>query len=501
MDKKVFTFLHNCIFIIFFMVILLIFGLNVFFSRGFHSTELPTPSTFNIITFFIAIVLLIIFYKIHSYILEKILKIPTSFLVTILMLTSLSLQLITVHFLSVNPSWDFGEVVRNSRVLLQGGELNDYFIKYPNNIFLVCLLAIVGKVFTSSLITYQLFNIFVILISQYLIYRIANKIGGKLVGLLCLLISVFFFPYIFFAPIVYTDTISLLFLLIPLNLLIRNNGSFRDNALLVITSSIIFSLGMLLKGSLIIFLIAFSLVILLHFNKWKKLMFIVPFLIMFLIINCFNFFIYENGVITQQKIEKYSFPVTHWLMMGQNKERFGKYAAEDVVMTDNLLKNISRDEVIQIHLTELRYRIIEKGWKGNLTYNIEKLAHTWTDGTYYSLNKLKRTPYHPENYKRLIDSNSGYLLQSIARIEHLIILIGIILFAIKVKNRNEFFTFSILSIIGFFFFFILWEARSRYLVSLTPLLIMTSSLGYSVFLKTGLPRRENYTVRKEELNV
>jgi hypothetical protein len=141
------------------------------------------------------------------------------------------------------------------------------------------------------------------------------------------------------------------------------------------------------------------------------------------------------------------------------------------------LEKNPREKVTQIHLSELKKRITEKGWIGNLHYNIQKLAHTWTDGTYYSLNKLKREPVEPESFNRLVDFKSGDLLQGFARIQHFILLAGL-LFLVKLKNRNEMITFAMLSIIGFFLFFLIWETRSRYLVSLTPLLIIVSCIGY-----------------------
>jgi hypothetical protein len=497
-SNALFTFLHRSIFLIFILVTTIIIGLNIFFSRGYHSASQLTPPYFNVITLILAVLLLGLIYKFGYPILNFLKRIPIKYAVPVLLAVSVYLQLTIVELLSVNPSWDFGEVVKNAGVVLQGGELSDYFTKYPNNIFLVCLLVVIGSVFSPDLEIFQYFNIFAITLSHFLIFKISYKIAGHSVGLISLFATVLYFPYIFYAPIVYTDIISLLFLLIPLNLLIRKDGTFKGNILTIFIASIVFSLGMLLKGSLIIFVIAFSLILFLYLKKWMKIMFLVPFLTLFLFNSLFNIFIYENGIINKQKVEKYSFPVTHWLMMGQNKERFGKYAAEDVILTDKLLKTTTKDHVKEIHINELKKRIKEKGLSGNIRYSMEKLTHTWTDGTFYSLNKIRRLPEHPENYKQLMDFKSGHIIQSFARIQHLLILAGIVLFAIRTKERNEFYTFSLLSVIGFFFFFILWEARSRYLVSLTPLLIMISCVGYSVLLKQAQSRTREVTISEKK---
>jgi hypothetical protein len=497
-SNALFTFLHRSIFLIFILVTTIIVGLNIFFSRGYHSASQLTPPYFNVITLILAVLLLGLIYKSGYPILNFLKRIPIKYAVPVLLAVSVYLQLTIVELLSVNLSWDFGEVVKNADIVLQGGELSDYFTKYPNNIFLVCILAVIGSIFTPDLETFQYFNIFVITLSHFLIFRISYKVAGHSVGLISLFASVLYFPYIFYAPIVYTDTISLIFLLIPLNLLIRKDGTFKDHILTIIAASTIFSLGILLKGSLIIFVIAFSLILFLYLRKWKKILFLVPFLILFLLNSLFNLFIYENGIIDKQKVKKYSFPVTHWLMMGQNEERYGKYAAEDVILTDKLLKTTTKDHVKEVHINELKKRIKEKGLSGNIRYSMEKLTHTWTDGTFYSLNKLRRLPEHPENYKQLMDFKSGHIIQSFARIQHLLILVGIAFFAIRTKERNEFYTFSLLSVIGFFLFFILWEARSRYLVSLTPLLIMISCVGYSVLLKQAQSRTQEVTISEKK---
>jgi 4-amino-4-deoxy-L-arabinose transferase-like glycosyltransferase len=318
------------------------------------------------------------------------------------------------------------------------------------------------------------------------------------VGIASLLVSVLFFPYIFFAPIVYTDTISLIFLLLPLHILLNKNGEFRSHVFLVVAASILFSLGMLLKGSLVIFLIAFSIVLFLHQKKRKKLYFIIPFIILLIVKLLLNSSIYQFEILDKVNVEQKSMPVTHWIMMGQNKNKFGKYSQDDVVWTKNLLSKYSRVEVSQIHYQELKNRISEKGLMGNISFNIEKIGHTWTDGTYYSLNKLRRIPKNPENFNQLTIHIPGHLVQGYARVQHLMLLIGL-LFSLKLKNKNSFVTFAMLSLIGFFIFFIIWETRSRYLVSLTPLIIMVSCMGYIKIFNVNQKGNLNLSDKREPL--
>lgn len=478
MNKAVNGILTKVIVSIFLVIILLIIGLNIMASRGFHSLEIVTPEHFNSLSLLVAIVVIALFLSFRKQILVFFQKISNYYVVAALLIISVLLQLLVVWKLNVTPSWDFGTIVRNAKILVDGNPLENYFVIYPNNILLVCILAFIGKLATPDLLTFQLVNIFIITSSQYLIFRIATKIAGRHIGVMSLLFSAFFFPFIFFSPVVYTDTVSLIFLLFPLNMLINKEGKLNATVIRIVIASIIFSLGMILKGSLIIFVIAFSIVLFMFLQRWKKLYFILPFIILVIVKLAFNFAIYESGIIDKKQVDRYSFPVTHWIFMAQNEQRFGKYATEDFRYTHTLLETYSRERVTQIHIKQLKKRITEKGIEGNIKFNLEKLTHTWTDPTYYSLNKIKRQPIHPENFSRLIDYKSGKLLQGFGRVQHIILIFGLLL-SVLLARKNEFVMFAMLSIIGFFFFLLIWETRSRYLVSLTPLMIILSCLGYA----------------------
>ncbi|KMJ59090.1 hypothetical protein AB685_08480 [Bacillus sp. LL01] len=478
MSSGVFRSLERFISFIFFSVIGLIVGVNIFVTRGHHSISSDYPIYFKSITFIIVILLIVALIKFRQHIVRLLEKFPVTFWVAGFLGFSLFLQLVVVKLFAVRPSWDFGALVNGARLFLETGEVSSYLSIYPNNSFLFCLLVVIGKVFTPSVIVYLLFNIFIITFSQLLIFLIARKVAGNTIGMITLAVSVLFFPYIFFAPIVYTDTISLLFLLLPLHMLLDRNGEFRSNLSIILAAAFIFALGMLLKGSLIIFIIAFSITLFLYMKGWKKAYIVLPFVVLILVKILFNSALYQLDILNEKQLQQTSFPVSHWLVMAQNGERVGKYAENDVQWTKQLLADHSRSQVSEIHYQELENRVSEKGLQGNLAFNLEKIKHTWTDGTYYSLNKIKRNPVVPENITGLLDYKSGNLLQGYARVQHLILFIGLLFTASLYKDKRAFVMFCMLSIIGYFLFFLLWETRSRYLVSVTPLIILLSCMGY-----------------------
>lgn len=190
-------------------------------TRGHHSISTDYPMYFKLTTIIISILFIAGLFKIRHHIVRLLEKIPVTLWVAGFLGFSVILQLVVVKLFAVKPSWDFGALVNGARLYLENGEVSTYFSIYPNNIFLFCLLVVLGKVFTPSVIVYLLFNILIITLSQYLIFSIASKVAGNSVGVVTLAVSVLFFPYIFFAPVVYTDTISLAFLLLPLYMLLN----------------------------------------------------------------------------------------------------------------------------------------------------------------------------------------------------------------------------------------------------------------------------------------
>ncbi|WP_100487022.1 glycosyltransferase family 39 protein [Sporolactobacillus pectinivorans] len=473
--------LNRTIVYLFLIILAFIISLNILFTRGYQSIGLSAPFLFKAATLLLSCLMIASLYYYRRQIVRLIQRVPMNRSAAVLLIFSVCLQFLAVVFLCVHPSWDFGVVVKSARLLAEGGKINHYFEYYPNNLLVVILLALIDRLPVSPIISDLVFNIANITFSQYLIYRITAKLAGKPAGILSLMASVLFFPFIFYAPIVYTDTLSLVFLLIPVSLLMERSGAFRSGFKFIIAASFILALGVLLKGSMIVFVIAFSLTMLISFRRWKKVYVFLPLITLFIIQFIFNFCIYESGVADRQQTEQLKFPVTHWLLMGQNQPHYGKYLESDVLRTKRQLQKYPHKEVTRIQLNELRERISKKGWQGNIRFLIEKNAETWTDGTFYTLNVLKRKPVFPQNFKFLMHHPVDWFVQGYARIQLLVLLTGVFLAGIpylKRKSVSPFLTFSMASVIGFFLFLIIWETRSRYLVSLTPILIIISVVGY-----------------------
>jgi hypothetical protein len=239
-------FLSKSIYYIFLFILTIIIVLNIFYSAGYSSIQKDTPQFFNGITLIAASCLIALTYRNRLIMVKKMNEIYSPYLVSSLILLGVIFQLITIHLFNVNPSWDYKVLMDQSKILVSDGTLVDYFVQYPNNILIALILGFIGKLISTDLFIYQFINNALITISQYLIFRISSKVAGRGIGTISLIISVFFLPYIFYAPIVYTDTISLIFVLLPLNIIVDQKLSNKKNLIKIVMASILFAIGGLL---------------------------------------------------------------------------------------------------------------------------------------------------------------------------------------------------------------------------------------------------------------
>lgn len=470
--------------------------LNAIFSRGQESIGEQATLTFKWVTECIAFCSIIIIYFTRQRAAQWLNRVSAARYLLILLSISCCLQLLALAWLNVHPSWDFSAVIRlGADQLVKAGYLNDYFTRYTNNIFLALLLAIIGRLFSPSLFFYQLFNCFCLLTAHYLLFRIADKLYGELAAKICLLASVLSFPFIFYAPIAYTDTISLPFVMLPLLLMVNRRGKLRLDAPAIMGTASLFAICPLVKGTLIILPVAYSIVLLLHLRQWRRFYCLFPFVLFLAATFLLHSLTYCAGWLNPEQVAENQFPMTHWLMMGENHWTNGKYIHHDEALTGHLIHTRSRKQVETIELQETARRITSRGVMGNLSFFTEKLAITWTDGTFYSLNCLRRFPVRPRVIHALTTGALSPFTQGVARIELIYLVVGLFLSALATcrQSPRPIDLFLQLTLIGIFLFLIIWETRSRYLVSFLPYFILLSVSGYTHFINRARGNRSGPT--------
>ena len=388
------------------------------------------------------------------------------------------LQLFFIRYFQVNLNWDVAAVYQSALDQKDNFQyLPVYFTwMYPNNIPLL-LFFILGMKFldlfgiTQYYYYFTFFNAFVILLSMgglyWLIYRHFGLVSATWTSLFMLFLT----PLYMYVPIVYTDTLVMIFPILGLILYdLFYYSTDRRRYLYAILLGLVLSIGVLVKTNAIILVVA----ILIHYfmmhplKRWIQLL--IGIALPFLIVNT----IYQSCLTLVYPTEKseIGFPMTHWVMMGLSGN--GGYSHEDVEFTDSLKnRGLTNSQIKAIHIEQIKNRLLDYGVRGTLDHLHRKINYTWADGTYYVPGKLSWDPIDSNPYQAYIygDKKSTYMYLSQAIhsvVLGLMTLSGIYLF----KNKNSFMYVAAITLFGNFLFLLIWETRSRYLVLYLPLMMM-----------------------------
>lgn len=410
----------------------------------------------------------------------------TSFIVFIL------IQLLFAFIFVVVPSWDFGEIFASAINSATGEEplyKSSYFYIYNNNmgygLLLSILFSLINLFEINSPVVFGaagiLLNILFIDIAIIYIYKTIRKYLSSEYIKIFILLLLLFTPYITYTPIFYTDTLVLPFAAASIYYLLDViDKKYTTKKLLFI--GLLIGLGYCIKQTMIIILIAFIISYLLVFNKETvkvKLLNILKILIIFIIpIILLN--IYVNMNFDQKKLNEKSIPISHWLMMELNDN--GGYNQSDVDYTKSFKNKQLKQEANKKVINKRLERLVSN--KQVLSFYTNKIKYTWGDGTYYAPQKLSANPrntYKEKYYILPSNSNQNKMFILLSQTRHilmlLLIIIGCILRTELTEKQKNMQLLLNLSIFGIFIFYLIWETRSRYLVMITPAIILSSFLG------------------------
>ena len=170
-----------------------------------------------------------------------------------------------------------------------------------------------------------------------------------------------------------------------------------------------------------------------------------------------------------------SLPFLHFIMM--SLEGDGRFRQSDVDFTMSLdLEN--RNEKI---LEEIRSRIDNHNKNNDWYYFITtKMITTWGDGTYYIPSQIEQKPIHNGIHQEFVFRDGKYskiyAYYTQAQIITMYILMIFLTFY-KLERKNLNFTILKLTFIGLFIVFIIYEAKSRYIVNFIPVFMIMQVIG------------------------
>lgn len=397
-------------------------------------------------------------------------------------------------------TWDMGNVFNSSLELAQTGKVQDtYLLTFPNNIMLTLLNAIVLKLALlinaniDTIFVITIYNAIIVWITILLTYLVAKEIFDDDRANMFLIIALFTMPFYFYTPVFYTDTMSMFFLILMTYLCVKINKCEENSKQKIILQGIlgvVSVIGMKVKLTSIFILIAASIYILLTWN-WKKalknIVSIMPtFIITLVIIN-----IVSNQLVYYGRDDStFKVPKLHWVMIGLNEN--GSFSPEDYTTT---MTKPTYEEKEEAEIQSIKEKISQYNAKTFLIHLNDKLIFAWGDGTYYGPIKLERMPHKFGVLHDVVLRYGKYnkYFKYIPQAMHFGMLIFILIntfFIIKEKryskNINIIF---IITICGFLAFLLIWENRSRYVITALPIMLLLEVEGIN-YLNIKSKRRK-----------
>ncbi|MFC4652838.1 glycosyltransferase family 39 protein [Lactococcus nasutitermitis] len=408
-----------------------------------------------------------------------------------------------IHVPDSAHNWDFF-VIFDSTTLLRGRSFSHlpmtvsrlgYFLRYSNNQFFGILFNQFFAPFAGNI---QLKIWVMTAVSSF--FTSASVLGGSLItkkmasrkiALLYNAAAVGFIPFYFYGAQLYTDTMTLPFVIFGLLFAIYalKAENWQKRVFWYFLSCLFIVIGYEFKPTVAIILISVLFFLCIN-RKWKQVLLIVPlFAVLFLAGHeVVKTTVTSEPAFSQKANNAHNLPLMHWIAMSwapENKTggfdvKIRKYSAS---FPTYAAKNKADKTLFLNNLKKM-------GLVGVLVQIGRKLAYTWTFG---DLNSSFYT-YHHENplvnrYFDYLDMGShryegnitGWFMLKVAETLYWIVLVIFmwreIFQSLRKKNWGNPWFIPALAMLGLTLFLILWEANSRYLYNFAPLMIALASLG------------------------
>ena len=482
--NKISRVLHGLFAFVFFMAIVSVV------LRGFVKYN-----TFSIIIALLGGILLTVFvvwlYGFLDRRLDKISERKIDKIFVFIALAVLLVQIVFAVFLKSEPINDLSYIDNAARDFSKSWDKNDlylhlperhqgYFARYPNNHAILIIVSVIyfitDRLFGVTPIWAPIVvNIFGLFLSYVLMYLISKKLfKNKMISLYTAILGAGFCVFYTYTSYYYTDSMSMPFVMGSIYLFLCGFESEKKKFIVIdlLFSMLLMVFGYKIKGSVIILLPAF-LIYIIYFTKKYNLKrhlkqigvmligFAVSIALSAGIINAFH-------ITDDEETDNMKFPLVHWIMMGLHDR--GGYFDEDFWYTE-----LSGDyeNKKQADIDKIEERVKNYGMEGMFVHLAKKISYTWGDGSYFISRYVKNGE---DNFLRsfVVESNAFKLYFCSYHFVILVMILLSFIFGMISKQSGKDILLRII-ICGVFIFFVLWEARSRYLVNFSPLFVIVAA--------------------------
>lgn len=483
---------------------------NIFFTSEIENdvTEVVNINKTTVISFGIACIIILVIVLVCMYIKKD--KISKKLKIVLLSAIIIAYAIINVLWINTTK----GEPVADQKEInqiatkLANGEIeqlkeNHYLELNPQQIGTSFVVATIYRVcHSTNYHIIQYFNVVCNIVSIVMMYIIMKQFMKeyKFDKYMYYIISFTFIPLILLSSFVYGDYIGLMFSILGVYTIMKYTSTRKIQYIAI--SAILLAISYIAKSNYLIVLLAVIIYLVLDFlleHNWKKILMIVLFILISILPNT----VLKNVMANKLNLDKTkSIPSIAYINMGMNESdrQAGWYNSSMDYAWGN---DTDKAEYYSAQLKERTIELIKHPIY-TLKFYSKKIISMWTEVTFGGIwYNLPFQANNHEEYLQTVQENGIFYSICIGKTsivigiyqKALVILIFLgALWAVWKNRKNQSINFILLItiILGGFFFHVLWEAKSRYILPYVIYMIPVATIG----CEDLITKIQNYIYKK-----
>lgn len=380
---------------------------------------------------------------------------------------------------------------------LRTGKISDinYFSVYPIQLVQTYTLIAVYKL--GSMVGIEdyrtsgtLFGVALLFLSAVLLYRIAEKIKDKYLGVCSLFVFVTNPVFWIYPSYYYTDLTGMVFLLLTINiaLCINANSRKKTNLLLCFLMGIAVFAGYKFRATAAIGGIAVLALSIVKLSNSKEKIYIgypVAFCLG-CIIALAGYKMVDNyfGIVLDKEKQ---FPIVHWIMMGLSEESGGRWSGELWSYTNSFP---TYSEKISADIEAIKHSLSDMGVLGTTKLMFSKLIIMWSDGMTALTANFRTSVHYGTLYEYTIGNRNAAVCYGTQIMRGSLLLCAIPYLFSEMKNKFSRKSIPAVAFFGYMLFYCFWEVHEKYVLMFLPVLIIMAVYGLGILMETLSDFRE-----------
>ncbi len=399
-------------------------------------------------------------------------------------------QILCGIHLRYEPMWDLDSVYGGAISWLKYGNIDsykDYFYYFPNNLgLLIFFRAYFGLLYLFLGNGMDYFAAAVVMgsvmltVFRFSVVWIAKKLLGTEYGAVMMVLLLLCLPLYFAAAVFYTDVMSMAAppLVYLLYLYSKEEESWRGRLLIYAEMAVVAAIGMEIKFTVVIIVIAVALEMLLE-GKWRKCICMAAVQIIFIcaVFCAADRIVYPN-LLDRGQAAVQNTPYLHWIMMGAKGD--GSYDGNDYNYTRQYT---DREEQRAAVKAEIARRYKRLGISGVMDMWEAKTVKCFGDGTYALSDFLDDSPQNDISWNDwILYSGKDYDKYSTLCLGVFVTVMFLMLLSVvgsmgRRRDRRVDIPALWLAFFGIWFFLMFWEASARYFMNMLSVMLVAAVLG------------------------